>query len=62
MLQSQDRTHRPGQTKPVSYYYQLATGPHGQKTIDHIVYKALVNNQNLAEFTAKAWDRALREE
>ena len=55
-LQSEDRTHRPGQTaEAVSYYEIAAEGPSGQRTIDHIVIKALRQRQELAEWTAAAW-------
>jgi len=60
-LQSEDRVHRPGQVHSVSYYDIVATGPNGQKTIDHSVVKALKNKQNLADFTTSAWLDILRE-
>jgi SNF2 family DNA or RNA helicase len=58
-VQSEDRTHRPGQRHPVNYYDVVATGPDGQKTIDHIVLKALRKRRNLADWTAAAWIDAL---
>jgi len=61
-LQSQDRVHRPGQVEAVSYYHLLATGPKGQKTIDHVVFKARQGKRNLADLTSSAWIRALQEE
>jgi SNF2 family DNA or RNA helicase len=61
-MQSEDRVHRPGQTYPVSYFDVVATGPNGQKTIDHTIMKALRNKKNVAEFTTSAWIQALREE
>ena len=61
-LQSEDRTHRPGQTRNVSYFDLVATGPKGQKTIDHRVIGALRTKQNLAEWTASAWIHALTQE
>jgi hypothetical protein len=60
--QSKDRTHRPGQINPVSYFYQVATGPNGQKTIDHMIVAHLQGLTNLADMTASAWVRALNEE
>jgi hypothetical protein len=60
--QSKDRTHRPGQIKPVSYFYQVATGPNGQKTIDHTIVSALQGLTDLADMTVSAWVRALNEE
>ena len=61
-VQSEDRNHRPGQTRPVSYFDVVATGPDGQKTIDHLVLKALRKKQNLADLTASAWVDALQQE
>jgi SNF2 family DNA or RNA helicase len=60
--QSEDRTHRPGQTRAVSYFDVLAEGPTGQRTIDHIVLKALREKRELAEWTASAWLEALKEQ
>ena len=54
-MQSEDRTHRPGQTHAVSYFEVVATGPKGQRTIDHIVLKALRAKRDLADWTAAAW-------
>ena len=61
-LQSEDRVHRPGQIHSVSYFDIVATGPNGQKTIDHTVVKSLKNKQNLADFTTAHWLDILREE
>lgn len=61
-MQSRDRNHRPGQTKAVSYYYLVATGPDGQKTIDHTILVALKNKEDLATWTAKAWLDVLQAE
>jgi SNF2 family DNA or RNA helicase len=61
-LQSEDRCHRPGQTRPVTYIDVLATGPKGQKTIDHTIVKALRSKQSLAEMTTAAWRSALKAE
>jgi SNF2 family DNA or RNA helicase len=62
LLQSIDRTHRPTQVNPVSYYYFLATGPKGQRTIDHILYEQLEQKNDLATMTCSAWVKALTEE
>lgn len=62
LLQSIDRTHRPTQVNPVSYYYALATGPKGQKTVDHVIYSALETRERLADWTVSAWVKALTEE
>lgn len=61
-LQSEDRVHRPGQVHAVSYFDVVACGPEGQKTIDHLVVKALQNKQDLADFTTSAWVDALTDE
>jgi len=61
-LQSEDRVHRPGQVEKVSYTDIVATGPYGQKTIDHIIIKALRDKEDLATWTQSAWIQALQEE
>ena len=61
-LQSEDRVHRPGQIRPVSYFDIIATGPAGQKTIDHTVMKALRDKQEIADWTVNHWLKALKDE
>jgi SNF2 family DNA or RNA helicase len=61
-LQSEDRVHRPGQMFPTSYFDIIATGPAGQKTIDHTVVKSLKAKLELATFTTSAWIQVLMEE
>ena len=61
-LQSEERAHGPGQLKNVLYVDVLATGPDGQKTIDHTVVKALRQMDDLANWTTAAWKKALEEE
>ena len=62
-LQAEDRIHRPGQTGPsVSYFEVAAEGPKGQRTIDHLILKALRQRRELAEWTASAWRDALVEQ
>lgn len=61
-LQSGDRIHRPGQTHPCSFFDVVATGPRGQKTIDHHIILSRRGKINVADYTASAWVRALREE
>lgn len=58
-LQSEDRCHRPGQVNPVTYVDVLATGPQGQRTIDHIIFEALRDKQNIATMTCENWRRKL---
>lgn len=61
-MQSEDRVHRPGQRNNVSYFDIIATGPNGQKTIDHAIMKALRTKEDIARWTTSAWIQALREE
>jgi len=61
-LQSDDRLHRPGQTSPVSYFDIVATGPQGQKTIDHRTLAMLMAKHDLATLTTSGWLGVLREE
>lgn len=61
-LQSDDRIHRPGQTSPTSYADIIATGPKGQKTVDHTIIAALIAKESLANLTTSAWVDALMEE
>lgn len=58
-LQSMDRTHRTGQHHPVTYYNLLATGPKGEKTIDHTKIKALQKKLDIASWTVNGWRDAL---
>lgn len=46
--QARDRLHRPGQTKPVTYYHLIAKG-----TVDETVYEALQDKQQIARMVAK---------
>lgn len=60
-LQSEDRTHRPGQVNKTGYFDVIATGPRGERTIDLIVLKALREKADLATMTTSAWLQALQE-
>lgn len=60
--QSEDRIHRPGQTVPVLIGDVLATGPKGQRTVDHAVVTALRAKADVATWTCLAWKKALEEE
>lgn len=53
--QSEDRVHRPGQTKNVTYLDLVATAPTGQRTIEWHILKALKAKIDLANWTASAW-------
>jgi SNF2 family DNA or RNA helicase len=61
-LQSDDRVHRPPQRFPVSYIDLVATGPKGQRTIDHVIIRGLRGKEDLATWTCSAWKTALNEE
>lgn len=61
-LQSGDRVYGPGQVTDVGYYNIIATGPKGQKTIDHIIVKARDEAEDLANWTTSAWIKALKVE
>lgn len=61
-LQSEDRVHRPGQVRPVSYFDIVASGPTGQRTIDHLIIKSLRAKEELATWTTSAWRSALTKE
>jgi hypothetical protein len=57
--QSEDRVHRPGQTSPVSYFDVVATGPDGQRTVDHAILKALRKKSDVAAWTTREWAKEL---
>lgn len=61
-LQSEDRMHRPGQNNPCLYVDVLATGPKGERTVDHAIVKALREKQNLAEWTTAKWRKELSDD
>jgi SNF2 family DNA or RNA helicase len=58
-IQSEDRCHRIGQRRAVTYIDILATGPKGQKTVDHHVLDCLRAKQDIAALTCGAWRRIL---
>lgn len=61
-LQARGRIDRPGQTQPIRYVDVVATGPKGQRTIDHHVLAALRSKQDVATWTAATWKSKLMEE
>lgn len=61
-LQARDRVYGPGQTSEISYFDMVATGPKGQRTIDHVIVEARRNKQNTAEWTTRQWAQALKAE
>ena len=60
--QGDSRFNRPGQTGPVSFFYLVAVGPKGQKTIDHHVIMTRLGKANVNDWTTSAWVKALTEE
>lgn len=58
-VQSEDRIHRIGQKRPCLYVDVLATGPRGERTVDHFVLATLQEKRSLADTTCAAWRRAL---
>lgn len=61
-LQADDRAYRPGQTRRLWYGDLVATGPDGQKTIDHDLVEALRKKDDVANWTCSAWLSKLEEE
>lgn len=61
-LQARGRIDRPGQRNPITYVDVAATGPKGQRTIDHIVVAALRGKEDIATWTAATWKSKLMEE
>jgi hypothetical protein len=60
--QAEDRTNRRRQSELCLYWDILATGPDGQRTIDHSVVKALRDKQKIEAWTRSEWRTALLEE
>lgn len=61
-LQKNGRIDRPGQTQPIRYVDVVATGPSGQRTIDHHVLAALRTKEDIANWTTATWRKKLEEE
>ena len=59
--QSWGRIDRPGATSPMTLVDVIATGPKGQKTIDHSILKALRGKQDMANWSVNEWRRILAE-
>lgn len=60
--QSAARVLGPNQKRPCAYFDIVATGPAGQKTVDHTVLKSLHGKEDLAGWGAARWAAALKEE
>lgn len=61
-LQKNGRIDRMGQRHPIRYVDVVATGPKGQRTIDHHVLAALRTKEDIANWTAATWRKKLMEE
>lgn len=57
--QSEDRMHRSGQVNKCLYIDVLATGPKGERTIDHTILAVLKEKKDLASMTCSQWKKAL---
>ncbi len=60
--QADARVLGPNQKHACAYFDFVATGPKGEKTLDHVVVKALRAKENLAAWGAERWARELEEE
>lgn len=60
--QSIGRIERPGATQPMLIVDVLATGPKGQRTIDHHILKALRCKDDMARWTVEQWRAILKTE
>jgi len=60
--QSIGRIERPGQSSPMLIGDVVATGPKGQKTIDHHTLHALRGKDDMARWTVGQWRKILAEE
>lgn len=60
--QSEFRVQGLEQKRPCAYFDFVATGPDGQKTVDHVAVKALRGKDDLANWGAARWARAIEEE
>ena len=60
--QTAARVDRPGQVHAVNYFDVVATGPKGQKTIDHAIIAARRAREDVATWTTSRWLAAITEE
>jgi SNF2 family DNA or RNA helicase len=54
-VQAEGRVDRTGQTRQVRFVDLIATGPDGQKTIDHLIVSSLRRQQDVTVQTLRAW-------
>jgi hypothetical protein len=57
--QSSARILGPDQKSPAAYFDVVAEGPNGQRTVDHVVLKALLDKKNVANLTSAEWRATL---
>jgi hypothetical protein len=57
--QAEARITGPNQDRVPTYVDFLASGPQGQKTIDHDILAALREDEDVATWTAETWRRKL---
>lgn len=60
--QADGRIDRPGQQDRPRFVDVVATGPQGQKTVDHGILSALRSKADTAEWTAAMWRRVIADE
>lgn len=60
--QSEGRIDRPGQEEPCRFLDVVATGPKGQKTVDHHMLDALRTQTDVANWTPDQWKTVLLSE
>lgn len=60
--QAAGRIERPGQRNPMQFVDVVATGPKGQKTIDHHILEGLMNDIEIANWLSATWRTKLMEE
>jgi non-specific serine/threonine protein kinase len=60
--QADARPLGPNQKRPCAYFDFVATGPKGEKTVDHVVAKALRNKEDLAAWGGARWAAELEAE
>lgn len=60
--QGDARVNRPGQTGPVSFFYLVATGPRGQRTVDFHIMMTRLGKMNINDLTVAGWVKMLTDE
>lgn len=60
--QSVGRIERPGATRPMQVVFVRATGPKGQKTVDHHTIRSVFAKEDMASWSVDQWRQILSEE